>query len=51
MFKYYGTEHNKRRHELMVAASELMDLHGMEMSLMIVKKILQRGWLEQKVIL
>ena len=26
MFKYYGTEHNKRRHELMVAASGINGL-------------------------
>ena len=48
MFKYYGTEHNKRRHELMVAASGVNGLAWDGNEFDDSEKNLTRAWLRTK---
>ena len=48
MFKYYGTEHNKRRHELMVAASGINGLAWEGDEFDQDEKNLSRAWLRTK---
>ena len=48
MFKYYGTEHNKRRHELMVAASGINGLAWDGDEFDQDEKNLTRAWLRTK---